>query len=64
MILWVIFASMTAAAIFAVLWPLGRSLRAGRGGSDLDVYKDQLQEIDSDRAAGLIGDAEAEGRPA
>ena len=60
MILWVIFASMTAAAIFAVLWPLGRSLRASAGGSDLNVYKDQLQEIDSDRAAGLIGDAEAE----
>ena len=60
MILWVIFASMTAAAIFAVLWPLGRSSRAGRGGSDLVVYKDQLQEIDRDRAAGLIGDAEAE----
>ena len=60
MILWVIFASMTAAAIFAVLWPLGRDLRAARGGSDLDVYKDQLQEIDRDRAAGLIGDAEAE----
>ena len=60
MILWVIFASMTAAAIFAVLWPLGRNLRAARGGSDLNVYKDQLQEIDSDRAAGLIGEAEAE----
>ena len=60
MILWVIFASMTAAAIFAVLWPLGRSLRGPGGGSDLNVYKDQLQEIDSDRAAGLIGDAEAE----
>jgi cytochrome c-type biogenesis protein CcmH len=60
MILWVIFASMTAAAIFAVLWPLGRSSWAVRGGSDLNVYKDQLREIDSDRAAGLIGEAEAE----
>ena len=60
MVLWVIFASMTAAAIFAVLWPLGHNLRAARGGSDLHVYRHQLQEIDSDRAAGLIGDAEAE----
>jgi cytochrome c-type biogenesis protein CcmH len=60
MILWVIFASMTAAAIFAVLWPLGRNSRAARGGSDLSVYKDQLHEIDSDRAAGMIGEAEAE----
>jgi cytochrome c-type biogenesis protein CcmH len=50
---------MTAAALFAVLWPLGRYPRAA-GGSDLMVYKDQLQEIDRDRAAGLIGEAEAE----
>ena len=60
MVLWVIFALMTAAAIFAVLWPLGRGRRGLRGGSDLLVYKDQLKEIDSDRASGLIGEAEAE----
>jgi len=60
MILWVIFALMTAAAIFAVVWPLGRAPRASAGGSDLAVYKDQLKEIDSDRASGLIGEAEAE----
>ncbi len=59
MTLWFIFAMMTAAAIFAVLWPLGRGPRAS-GGSDLVVYKDQLREIDRDRAAGLIGEAEAE----
>jgi cytochrome c-type biogenesis protein CcmH len=53
MILWFIFASMTAAAIFAVVWPLGRVPRAAGGGSDLLVYKDQLQEIDRDRTAGL-----------
>src|ERR1700741_1080641 len=60
MILWVIFAVMTAAAILAVLWPLGRVRRPVRGGSDFLVYKDQLKEIDSDRASGLIGEAEAE----
>jgi cytochrome c-type biogenesis protein CcmH len=60
MILFLVFASMTVAAILAVLWPLARSPRGGRGGSDLVVYKDQLQEIDRDRAAGLIGEAEAE----
>jgi cytochrome c-type biogenesis protein CcmH len=60
MTLWFIFAMMTAAAMFAVLWPLGRGARMGSGGSDLAVYKDQLQEIDRDRAAGLIGEAEAE----
>jgi cytochrome c-type biogenesis protein CcmH len=59
MILWIVFALMTATAIFAVLWPLGRKPRAV-GGSDVLVYKDQLQEIDRDRAAGLIGEAEAE----
>jgi cytochrome c-type biogenesis protein CcmH len=60
MTLWIIFAVMTAAAVFAVLWPLGRKPQALRGGSDRLVYQDQLQEIDRDRAAGLIGEAEAE----
>lgn len=60
MILWCIFALMTAAAILAVLWPFGRKKPAAGGGTDLVVYKDQLLEIDRDRAAGLIGDAEAE----
>jgi cytochrome c-type biogenesis protein CcmH len=59
MILWLIFALMTAAAIFAVLWPLGRKAAAG-GGDDLAVYQDQLEEIGRDRNAGLIGEAEAE----
>jgi len=59
MILFFILASMTAAATFVVLWALGRGERAV-GGSDLLVYKDQLQEIGRDRAAGLIGEAEAE----
>ena len=60
MTLWIIFALMTAAAILAVPWPLARKPRAARAGSDLIVYQDQLQEIDRDRSAGLIGEAEAE----
>jgi cytochrome c-type biogenesis protein CcmH len=60
MMLWIIFAVMTAAAVFAVLWPLGRGPVAAGGGSDRAVYQDQLAEIDRDRAAGLIGEAEAE----
>ena len=60
MILWCIFALMTAAAIFAVVWPLGRKPSERGGGSELVVYKDQLREIDRDRAAGLIGETEAE----
>jgi cytochrome c-type biogenesis protein CcmI len=60
MTLWFVFALMTAAAMFAVLWPLGRQRREQRGGSDLAVYRDQLDEVARDRAAGLIGEAEAE----
>jgi cytochrome c-type biogenesis protein CcmH len=60
MTLWFLFAVMTAAAIFAVLWPLGRSGAARRSGSDLEVYRDQIAELSRDRAAGLIADAEAE----
>ena len=60
MTLWFVFALMTVAAIFAVLWPLSRGSAAQAGGSEAVVYKDQLAEIDRDVAAGLIGAAEAE----
>jgi cytochrome c-type biogenesis protein CcmH len=61
MTLWIIFASMTAAAMLAVLWPLGRkAMSAPAGGNDLLVYRDQLEEIGRDRSAGLIGQVEAE----
>ena len=60
MTLWIIFAVMTAAAVFAVLWPLGRKHELDAGGSDQLVYQDQLREIERDRAAGLIGEAESE----
>jgi cytochrome c-type biogenesis protein CcmH len=60
MILWIFIALMTAAAILAVLWPLGRKAAASGGGDDLAVYQDQLEEIGRDRSAGLIGQAEAE----
>src|SRR6478752_10415162 len=59
MLLWLVFSLMTAAAIFAVLWPLSRP-HALRSGNELAVYRDQLDEIARDRAAGLIGEAEAE----
>ncbi|MBL8568707.1 MAG: c-type cytochrome biogenesis protein CcmI [Phreatobacter sp.] len=56
---WTMFALMTAAAVMAVLLPLARA-RAADGGSDLAVYRDQLDEIGRDRDAGVIGAAEAE----
>ena len=60
MTLWFALALMTAAAIFAVLWPLARRSQL-RSGSDVAVYRDQLDEIERDRAAGLIEDNEAAG---
>jgi cytochrome c-type biogenesis protein CcmH len=60
MSLWFVLALMTAAAAFAVLWPLGLRGTAAAGGSGVEVYKDQLAEVARDRAAGLIGEAEAE----
>ena len=60
MTLWFVFALMTAAAIFAVLWPLSRPAGRANDGSEAAVYKDQLTEIDRDAAAGLIGASEAE----
>src|SRR4051812_13938432 len=60
MTLWFLLLVMTAGAIFAVLWPLGRRPAAPADGHDLRVYRDQLEEIERDRNAGHIGEAEAE----
>lgn len=59
MTLWFVFALMTAAAIFAVLWPLA-GLRKARSGSDIEVYRDQLDELERDRENGLIPETEAQ----
>jgi cytochrome c-type biogenesis protein CcmH len=59
MSLWFFMALMTAAAVFAVLWPLGRG-KAVASGSDVAVYRDQLTELDRDLNAGLVGATEAE----
>jgi len=60
--IWVVLACLTAIVLFVLLRPL-----AGAGASDRTpeafdaaVYRDQLGEIDSDRARGLIGDEEVE----
>jgi len=60
MTLWFVFALMTAAAIFAILLPLGFGARAPADGREVPVYKDQLSEIERDVSTGLIGKAEAE----
>jgi cytochrome c-type biogenesis protein CcmH len=49
-----------AAAALALLLPIVRRGRvAERSSFDLAVYKDQLAELDRDRARGLLGEAEA-----
>ncbi len=46
--------------MIAVWWPLARRQNSVRSGSDIAVYRDQLEEIDRDEAASLIGNVEAE----
>ncbi len=60
MALWFPLALMTAAAVFVVLWPLGRVRLAKGAGGDVAVYRDQMRELERDRSAGLIGAAEAD----
>lgn len=62
MLLWIAFSLMTGAAILAVLWPLraGVAPAASAAEADLAVYRDQLAEIERDRATGQIGAAEGE----
>jgi cytochrome c-type biogenesis protein CcmH len=55
----IVFLVMTATAAMAVLWPLSRR-RDAQGGSDLAVYRDQLAEIERDRARGTLLSTEAE----
>lgn len=61
MMFWVLAAVLTAIATIALLLPLGRTGRGlAAGGHDIEVYSDQLAEIDRDEAAGLIAFDEAE----
>ena len=63
MLLWIVFAALTALVITVLVVPLyarKSAVQAGRADFDLVVYKDQLTELDRDVAAGIIGEAEAE----
>lgn len=61
MLFWFLIALMTGAAVFAALWPLGaRRMAAVPANADLLVYRDQLAELDHDRARGLLAEPEAE----
>src|SRR3984893_11268781 len=61
MLFWPLFALMTAAAVFAVLWPLSRRRENPDPAREtgLAVYRDQFAEIERDRARNLIDEAEA-----
>jgi cytochrome c-type biogenesis protein CcmH len=59
MMLWPILTLMTLGAVFAVCWPLVRRQNSVRSGSDIAVYRDQLDEVGRDEAASLIGTVEA-----
>jgi cytochrome c-type biogenesis protein CcmH len=58
---WVIFALMTAAAVGALLLPLwrGSGHAMPRAAYDLEIYRDQLAEVERDLARGLIAEQEA-----
>lgn len=62
MLIWIIFAVMTGAAIFALLWPLshGRVAAFADAADATSLYRAQLGEIERDVARRLIGPAEAE----
>ena len=60
MTFWLILALMTGATICAVIWPFVQTRRAVRSGSDVEVYRDQLDELERDLRAGSISATEAE----
>jgi cytochrome c-type biogenesis protein CcmH len=62
LLLWIILACLTAAVLYGLLRPLagGRGNDPARDAFNAAVYRDQLVEVESDRARGLIGEAEAE----
>jgi len=63
MMIWLIFAGMTAVVVAALIVPfMHKSADAESPDSDFDraIYRDQLQELDRDKARGLIGETEAQ----
>ena len=62
MLLWLIFAVLTAVVLYALLRPLagGHGGGGSRAAFNATVYRDQLGEVQSDRERGLIGEGDAE----
>ncbi|MBT6116790.1 MAG: c-type cytochrome biogenesis protein CcmI [Rhodospirillaceae bacterium] len=62
MILWLLLALLTAACLAALLHPLLRGAKpaaAGRASHDIEVYRDQLAELERDCERGMISDRDA-----
>lgn len=61
---WILAALLTVIAVIALLRPLSRQASSvetePRTAADVAVYRDQIAEIEADRARGLIGAEEAE----
>jgi cytochrome c-type biogenesis protein CcmH len=59
--IWALAAMAAGAVAIALVWPLLRRAGSddGEASPDLAVYRDQLAELERERARGLIGDAEA-----
>jgi len=62
MLLWVLLGLLTAIALVAVIQPLMRRSAAvpDRGDHNVEVYRDQLQQVENDLGLGLMSDAEAD----
>ncbi len=60
MALWVIFAVLTAAVLAALALPLYQRRAPEGGDEEVSVYRDQLAELDRDRARSLISEKDAE----
>jgi cytochrome c-type biogenesis protein CcmH len=66
MLFWIVAAAMTAAVTALVLTPLLRSRQTGgaapgpRAAYDMEVYRDQLAELERDLARGVIDDRQAQ----
>jgi cytochrome c-type biogenesis protein CcmH len=60
MLLWIIFAVLTAGLLAVILRPLASPAKPEEEEAALAVYRDQLSELDREEVAGLIARAEAE----
>jgi cytochrome c-type biogenesis protein CcmH len=62
MLNFLVFAVLAAAAVLAVCWPVLKTRTAGPARAQYDeaVFRDQLAELERDKARGLIGTTEAE----